>query len=113
MKGGTGRENRRSLSAQQADAGQVAHGALGAVVCANLPLYLACGEAVRVFVEDEAQNGSLSSRVWVTLVEHGSSGSFAGRGAVSAAPPPFSFRRNLNYPMLNGKRFANRFVKPS
>jgi hypothetical protein len=66
-----------------------------------------------MFVKYETENGSLSSRVWVTLVEHGSSSSFAGRGAVCAAPPPFSFRRNLNYPTLNGKRFANRFVKPS
>ena len=66
-----------------------------------------------MFVEDEAENGSLSSRVWVTLVKHWSSRSFAGRGAVSAAPPPFSFRRNVNYSTVNGKRFANRFVNPS
>jgi Transposase DDE domain len=44
VKGGSGRQDRRALSPQQTGSGQVEHGALRPVACADLALYLACSE---------------------------------------------------------------------
>jgi hypothetical protein len=53
VQGGAGRQDRRPLSPEQAGSGQVGQGALCRVTCADLPLYLACCEQSRVFIEDK------------------------------------------------------------
>jgi hypothetical protein len=54
VQGGAGRQDRCSLSPEQSDSDQVAHGALYGVAISHLSLYLALSEEDRVLAKDEA-----------------------------------------------------------